>query len=327
MAATDYRSWLLEISPGTPGLEVTLLDLGRRIRVSNRTGSTFVVVGYSGEPYLRIGPHGVDENLRSPATYQNRVTPAGTTPTTLPAIADAHAEPAWRRVSGGTSAVWRDRRTRWEGPAPQEVRSSPGRAVPVSDWFIELDRGDGTAVVLQGRITFVPAPSAWPWLVLAATLAALAVAAGLARRWGALLSCGLAVLVATDVARNVGGAAARGGSVGAQVARLLGTSMVPMVLWVVAALAMRPLERSKEAGLIGAGIAALGIGVYSGVSDIPNLFRSQEPVAFAPALARLAVAVSLGLGIGITAAVFLRERRFDRGEGRRSVTRGAHVTP
>ena len=322
VTATNYRSQLVEMAPATPGLTVTLLDLGRRIQLVNRTGTTLTVLGYSGEPYLRLGPHEVDENVRSPAVYQNRVTPAGTTATTLPAIADAHAAPQWQRISGSSTAVWRDRRTRWEGPAPPDVQASPGRPVPVSDWVIEVDRESGPPVLLLGRITFVPPPAAWPWLVLAGGLAAAVVVAGLSARWGSLLAGALAVLVASDVVRNYGGAVAGGGSLVAQVVRLLGTSIVPLVLWAVAAVAMRPLQRGRESGLIGAGIAGLGIGVFSGASDIPNLFRSQQPVAFAAGLARLSVAVALGLGFGLAVAAFLRERRFSQYEGRRSVTRG-----
>src|SRR3954464_11673141 len=76
VAPTDYRSELTGVEPSVPGVRVELLDLGRRVRLTN-SGPEVVVLGYQGEPYLRVGPKGVYENTRSPSTYQNKVSVAG----------------------------------------------------------------------------------------------------------------------------------------------------------------------------------------------------------------------------------------------------------
>ena len=43
-----------------------------RLELTNDTDTDVIVRATEGEPYLRIGPDGVFENLLSPATYINR---------------------------------------------------------------------------------------------------------------------------------------------------------------------------------------------------------------------------------------------------------------
>jgi len=47
------------------GLRIEAIDAGARLRLRNATGQEVVVLGYAGEPYLRVGPAGVFENRRS----------------------------------------------------------------------------------------------------------------------------------------------------------------------------------------------------------------------------------------------------------------------
>ena len=107
---TNYRSDILAITPPTPGLGVRLLDLGRRVELTNRSRRDVIVLGYAREPYLRVGPAGVFENRRSPALYQNRVQVSATTATTLPAIADPTAPPSWHKTSAGHTVRWKNSR-------------------------------------------------------------------------------------------------------------------------------------------------------------------------------------------------------------------------
>ncbi|MCG5450277.1 hypothetical protein NIE111_001797, partial [Micromonospora sp. NIE111] len=82
---TDYRTRTTGVAPARPGLEVRVIEAGARLELTNRTGRTIEVIGYSGEPYLRVGPDGVFENSHSPATYLNRTISGNTA---LPAEAD-----------------------------------------------------------------------------------------------------------------------------------------------------------------------------------------------------------------------------------------------
>ena len=135
---TNYRSTIEAITPAVPGVEVRLLDLGRRVEVVNHTDTDVVVLGYQGEPYLRVGPKGVFENRHSPTLYLNRITKVSPTPPVLPPAADANAPPSWHRIGGGRQVRWSDQRTRWEGPTPASVQNSPDRVQVVSNYTIQL---------------------------------------------------------------------------------------------------------------------------------------------------------------------------------------------
>jgi hypothetical protein len=305
---TNYRSEVLAVDPPAPGVHVELLDLGRRIRLTNSGPDEVVVLGYQREPYLRVGPQGVFENRHSPAVYQNRVTAGAPTGTTLPPQADAAAPPEWHRTSTGHTATWRDQRTRWEGADPPEVARAPRLTqIVVPTWTIELRKGD-TPVLIEGRITWVPGPSPWPWVALALGLAAGCSALVRWRHWGPALSGCVATLVALDIVRSVGVAMAGGGSVAAMAVSVLIGGLVSVIAWVVGVRSIGALQHGRESGSLAAGGAGFFIAVYT-LSDLPVLSRSQVPQAFSSSFARAAVAGSLGLGVGLVVAAGLIERR------------------
>ena len=93
---TNYETVITGTRPQVQGIAVQPVDLGDRLELTNETARDVVLLGYDGEPYLRVGPRGVFENTRSPATYVNR-TRRGTTP--VPSSADPEAPPEWRQVS------------------------------------------------------------------------------------------------------------------------------------------------------------------------------------------------------------------------------------
>src|SRR4051812_21823979 len=199
---TNYRSEVVAVTPRVPGLTIEVLDLGRLVRVVNRTSDDVTVLGYAGEPYLRVGPAGVFENLRSPSLYQNRVMPAGV-PSVVPPSADPAAPPEWRRRSGGTSVSWHDHRTHWTGPDPVAVRQRASTGpVAVSTWSIQLRRRQ-VDIAVQGTLVWEPSRSAALPVAVAIGLALLAMAAAMSRWRGRVLPALLAVLVATDVVRNL----------------------------------------------------------------------------------------------------------------------------
>jgi hypothetical protein len=152
-----------------------VVDAGTRLRLRNPTGLEVVVLGYAGEPYLRVGPAGVFENRRSPATYRNRVRIAPAPP---PAHADPAAPPQWRRLDGGDAVAWYDHRAYWmEASDPPAVRAAPGRShVVIPTWQVDLRVG-GQPVRVTGDVRWVPGPSPWPWIVAAAVGCLLAVLA------------------------------------------------------------------------------------------------------------------------------------------------------
>ncbi len=134
----------------------------------------------TGEPYLRVGPKGVFENVRSPATYLNRSTTITGSP---PKSADAKATPVWRHVSTGTTASWHDHRAHFMGgDDPPEVVRHPDQRRVVDNWVIPMRVGS-TDVAARGQLIYVPPPSPWPWVVAAVLIAALVVGLSRTRAW------------------------------------------------------------------------------------------------------------------------------------------------
>ena len=95
-AGSYFDARALSVRPDSPGISVRILQFGDELELVNDTTTEVLVPGYSDEPYLRIGPGGVWRNARSPATYINLDRYGRTS---LPADAEASAEPAWEQVS------------------------------------------------------------------------------------------------------------------------------------------------------------------------------------------------------------------------------------
>lgn len=307
---TDYRSVIVSVFPAQPGLRVRLLDLGRRVRLTVDGPLVVVVLGYQGEPYLRIGAGGVEENVRSPAVYENKPRPPGVPAPPLPPIADPAAPPQWHRVHGGRSATWRDSRTRFEGRRPFVAGAVPGRAVAIADWVIPLRVG-ATPVEIDGRIVWVPGPAAWPWVVAAVVLALGVAAAGRTRIARPALIGALAVLVASDGVRAYAVALVGDGPAWGQVLRVMFGGDLAGVWWVLAAFAAVRLRQGRESGLIVAAFVGVAVAAFSGLSDVGYLLHSQVPAAMSPTLARATVVIAAGVGIGLLAAGVEQVRRAD----------------
>ena len=108
--ATNFKS-TLRATPAIDGLKVRIIENGSRLEASYTGKDDVIVEGYVGEPYLRIGPRGVFENLKSPATYINRTRNG----TAEPSSTDPRAEPEWKQISSGHVARWHDHRIHWMG--------------------------------------------------------------------------------------------------------------------------------------------------------------------------------------------------------------------
>lgn len=303
VSGTNYRTTLHSAAPAVPGIRVRVIETGSRLELSNTTGGEAVVLGYQDEPYLRVGPDGVFENLRSPATYMN-ADRKGTTP--IPSSASPTAPPQWRKVSSGTTARWHDHRIHWMGDRdPPVVRRAPGRShVVVPEWRVQIQVG-GQTVAATGDLTWVPGPTIIPWLVLAVLLLGACLLAGLSRSWARALLALLVAAVVVDVVHAVGIGFANEGSTALKVGRVLAGSFFSVVAWAAAVMGARQLARRSGDGLLVTAFVGAVIGLFGGLADLPSLFSSQVPFAFPAGLARAAVGVSLGLGFGLVAGSVL----------------------
>lgn len=302
---TNYRSRVVSLEPSAPGVTVRAIDLGTSLALTNTGDADVVVLGYDREAYLRVGPRGVFENVRSPATYLNRSFRLDEASEPIPALADPDAAPRWRKVDDGRTARWHDHRAHWMGRAdPPAVRADPGRTHLVQEFEIELRRGSDR-LVARGDVRWVPGPSPWPWVAAAGALACVVIVASRSRR-GAPAVAGTLALVATSEALHVLGS---WGGTTLPVADRLGASVYALVAIVVTLVALgtvlrRGVDRAAPLVLL----AGLFVAIAGGLADVQALARSEIPTTLGSGLARATVAVALGAGAGLAVAGGLRLR-------------------
>ncbi|SCE77366.1 hypothetical protein GA0070607_1394 [Micromonospora coriariae] len=314
---TDYRTRTTGVAPARAGLEVRVVEAGARLELTNRTGRPIEVIGYSGEPYLRVGPDGVFENTRSPATYLNR-TLAGDT--TLPAEADPAATPSWRRIADGTTVRWHDQRALWrESQPPDAVRAAPDREHRVRDWTIPL-RDGGDPAQIRGTLDWLPPPDAYTWwavtivgLLAVGALGLLAAAAPAGARamsaLGVLLVAGGAVAVLYPVGRELD-AGAQG--VGGVLVGLLSGQVWSLLTGLGAIAAGSYALARRAAADFAVALAGACLALFAGVANAAVFARSIAPVPWPAEVARVMVALVLIIGAGATAAGVLRLRATSR---------------
>jgi len=180
--ARYYRSSVLTVTPPAAGLDV-VVAAGGAVTVTNRTGRDVVVLGYAGEPYLRLTASGMVLRNRDALTtalvagrVPGRTAGAGGTPRV-----------DWEHVSHEPAVTWADARVTWSGAArPPVVGQDEHAAHRVFDWALQLTV-DGRPTVVHGAVdwTGIPAPAPddrLPWGLVGAVLAVTLVAVGLLLR-------------------------------------------------------------------------------------------------------------------------------------------------
>jgi hypothetical protein len=140
--AVDYRVHVLE-APANVSARVYLSD--RAVRLGVRPGHSLVVLGYQGEPFLRLTSSGVEVN-------QSSLTATGLGFATRPR--GPRSAPLWRLRSSSGSITWHDARVRG---LPQGVERGP--------WTIPVVV-DGRRARVGGELIRVHRPRAWVWPLL-----------------------------------------------------------------------------------------------------------------------------------------------------------------
>jgi len=299
---TNYTSKVLRLDPAVPGVHVATIDLGNRLELSNDTGHDVFVLGYDDEPYLRVGPRGVFENVKSPATYLNRSLTVTAAP---PKSADSKAPPVWRQVSDGTVARWHDHRSHWMGSErPPAVQRDPGRPQVIERWVVPLRTGD-RAVSVRGVLAWAPPPSPWPAVVAVVLLAALVTGLSRTRRWRTVLVVALSVLIVCAAVHTAGHWLDSTAGVGTTLTESL-YGIVGAALGIVALgwAARRGVEAAVPLILV----ASVFLLVAIGLGNIATVGHSQVPSALSAPLARAVVTCAIGIGLGLTVGAALRLR-------------------
>ena len=161
--ASDYRIEVTGFHGDPSGIEMRPVELGNRMELVRTTAKEVQILGYSGEPYLRLAADGVFENTNSPAHYLNLDRFARTP---IPPTASATAAPHWVKLSDGTSIRWHDHRTHWMDTTPrQDVRDDPGVERVISNEPVALVV-DGRSVSAIVKVTWLPPPPRLTWLVI-----------------------------------------------------------------------------------------------------------------------------------------------------------------
>jgi hypothetical protein len=299
---TNYETRILSVTPKRAGITIRAIDVGDRLEIENRTDHDVVVLGYDDEAYLRVGPRGAFENIRSPATYLNR---SRTATGGIPRRADAGAPPRWRRIGDEPVARWHDHRAHWMGANdPPPVQADPGDQHVVQRFRVQV-RDEGTTITARGDVRWVPGPSPWPWLALSAVAAVLLVVLSRTRVATTVVATAL-VLVALGSAVHVAGA---WGATALGVGTRLGSSVYAFGSVVVSVIALVwLLRRGLHAAAPLLLITGLFVGIASGLADLTELSRSQLPTTLPDDLARLGVSLAIGLGLGLVVVGALRLR-------------------
>jgi hypothetical protein len=170
-----FRSSVTALEPRIPGLVAEVRDSDDRLFVRNGTGREVIVLGYSGEPYLRFADGAVFRNRHSPATYLNEERYGGVP---VPTEASAKAEPDWERVADESAYEWHDHRIHWMSRTdPPKVRRAPDRAQRLFTWLVP-GRIGGEPLSIRGRLDYSPPPDGGPQPWHYASIAVLLLGAG-----------------------------------------------------------------------------------------------------------------------------------------------------
>ncbi len=281
IVALDYRNRVQPAGPGLDGVHPSLEDAGRKLRLTVDPGTSAVVFGYLGEPFLQFTQAGVATNLRSATAQGLRLVSKGE-------VSSSAGQAVWQRVTRGHSFSWSDTRV-WAPSSALGGRKLVAWAVPL------VVNGHGTRVT--GELTRSARPAIWPWAVLVALCVLLATVAARRKRWLWSVAVGLAAAAGVATVANMSGFALGGLSLSADRWLLFTTEVV----LTIAALAF--LTRPGARLLAVAALAAFA--VLQSLSEL-SVFRHGFVVSALPATAvRLAAAIGLGAGLGAAGLVFV----------------------
>lgn len=189
---TNYRTTVTAIQPAVPTVGVTVGLGGQWVRVTDQGATEIVVLGYRGEPFLRLAQNRVQVNELSGTVIETGLRPG------VPASANAApidpATPArWVPLNDEDNATWSDRRV---GPPPAAQPAS-------GSWELPLIV-DGQRVTAVGNRDLIPPPSPWPWVAILVLLTIAVAAIGWRRDWHRPMAAAVAVGILAFVAHVLG---------------------------------------------------------------------------------------------------------------------------
>jgi hypothetical protein len=280
VVALDYRTTIAALAPALHGIEASVQDGDRKLRLSVDSRRTVVVLGDAGEPFLRFSSHGVAVNERSQTALAARLTPNSGRLTL-----DPQARPGWRTIASRPTFAWHDHRLAPPLPAGTQTRS----------WSIRLVV-DGTKQRLGGEFRRVERPALWPWLLGAAAIVGAAVVVAVAWKPLERTAAVAWAVVAGAAALVTVTSFAFGGAYGQRTRYLELVSALVLALAGAACLVFVRKSRAAIAGILGA------LAVVAGLGAIGVFFHGVVISALPAPAVRTAALVAL---CGGAAAVLL----------------------
>lgn len=143
------------MAPTVPGIKVEVAySVTYQFLVTNGSGQTITILADSGEPFLQIGPDGVQGNFASPAFYDTN-SPEGRTEFPEQAKPGPDVTPIWRKIAREPSWGWYDHRLHpADRTIPLEILKANKLAV-LGRWTVPI-RVDDQPGELQGRFEYRP---------------------------------------------------------------------------------------------------------------------------------------------------------------------------
>ncbi|KAA0233380.1 MAG: hypothetical protein EDR02_13550 [Actinobacteria bacterium] len=285
---TDYESSISDTEPA-PGVELQVLGGDSFIEIVVDEGTEATVLGYEGEPYVRIDADGtVSVNRNSPARYLNEDRYQDVA---VPANADADAQPEWEVVADDGTYAWHDHRTHWMVPdtLPPSV-GDRSQVHLVNEWELDLVV-EGEPVTVHGELFVLPAEKAWIWGALALLAAGTVLALG---RRSPVVTIGISATVAGSVAVLVSAT-----EKAAQPAAL-GPSPLPLALacsGLVAGALTIALAR-RRVGMLAAFVSAAVLAPWA-VLVLGHLTKPVLPTTLNPAAAHALIALTVGAIVAV----------------------------
>ncbi len=319
------------VDPGLPGVHWKVYTGGLLIEVVNEGDDVLVVEGYEGEPYLRIGPDGVERNRRSPTTYLNddrvgqRISERSDV--AMPMVADASAPAQWIHISDEPRMTWHDHRVHWMSPEPPDfVDAGPLARVMMrvnlvgvighagedagvfQEWTIPVTHA-GEPATVEGEMAWDDPPSAVPYLLVAALLVAPALL-GLRRRDpAAVLRPAAFMVLAVATVNGIHFVDDLISWPSAVLDELFGVLHTSLFLGAGIGAAVWSL-RTGYGRVLSLAIASAAVLYHQGFVHLPMLQASHFPTVWPDPLVRTTIALGL-LQAGVVAAAILRVRRLE----------------
>jgi hypothetical protein len=271
--AVDYRSSVLHAD--TSAYSARIFQSDRALGVTLKPGHSVVLVGYIGEPVMRLDAVGLWSNAASPTAVVLRL------------MKRSHrvlsSTPRWRLQRGRHSVIWQDARA--QGLAP---------GVKQGVWSVPLIV-DGRRARLEGELERFPAPPLWPWFGMLAGLLVAGLLLVLRRR--DLAGSAAVVFSIAAAAASVVILVAFAFDVYASPGTWIEGFDATALLGVGAGVLLRGPRHHHVAAAIGLGLVGVAVGLFEGA-----IFLHAIVLAILPSTAtRIVDVVAIGAGLDAAA--------------------------